>query len=276
MNDSSYSDFRTKPFLRWAGGKNWLVKHLHLLLPKGGFEDYHEPFLGSGAVFLAIKPPNVSYLSDLNKELIQVYKTLKSNPNGIIGELRKFRNTEDFYYALRDREFVEPYKAAAKFIFLNQTSFNGIHRVNLKGIYNVPYGHRTKEFLDENLLKEVSRSLKKARLSAGDFEEIRTKVKRKDLVFLDPPYTVSHNHNGFIKYNQKLFSLEDQVRLSSLIDYIKQKGAYYILTNAAHQTISDIFDKGDRMLELNRASLIGGTNAHRGLTSELIFTNTPI
>jgi DNA adenine methylase len=267
---------RTKPFLRWAGGKNWLVKHLHLLLPKSGFVDYHEPFLGSGAVFLAINPPNVAYLSDLNIELIHVYKTLKKDPNGIITELSKFRNTESFYYTLREKEFEDPIKTAAKFIFLNQTSFNGIYRVNLKGNYNVPYGHRTKDFLDEDLLKDVSKSLKRAKLFAGDFEEIRTHIKRKDLVFLDPPYTVSHNNNGFIKYNQKLFSLEDQKRLSELIDFIKRKGAYYILTNAAHQTISEIFEKGDRKLELNRASLIGGSNAQRGQTSEYIFTNTLI
>ena len=92
-------------------------------------------------------------------------------------------------------------------------------------------------------------------------------------MFLDPPYTVSHNNNGFIKYNQKLFSLDDQIRLSKLIDYIKRKDAYYILTNAAHLKVLEIFEKGDNLFTMQRASLIGGTNAERGEISEYIFSN---
>ncbi len=91
---------------------------------------------------------------------------------------------------------------------------------------------------------------------------------------LDPPYTVSHNENGFIKYNQKLFSIEDQYRLSRFIDQIKASGAYYILTNAAHETIIEIFDKeGDYRYDLSRASSIGGKNANRGQVKEFVFTN---
>lgn len=276
MTKSSTEETSTKPFLRWAGGKTWFVKHLNHLLPKTGFSNYHEPFLGSGAVFLSIKTIKIAFLSDLNKELIQVYKSLKKDPNGIINELKQFKNTEAFYYKMRDIEYKEPTKRAAKFIYLNQTSFNGIYRVNLQGKYNVPYGYRTKSFLDENALLSVSKALKNAKLFYGDFEEIKPNIKRNDLIFLDPPYTVSHNENGFIKYNQKLFSLEDQMRLSNLIDYIKRKGAYYILTNAAHHTILEIFDKGDQLYKLSRASLIGGTNAQRGQTKEYIFTNAQL
>ena len=94
-------------------------------------------------------------------------------------------------------------------------------------------------------------------------------------MFLDPPYTVSHNNNGFIKYNRNLFSLEDQKRLSKFIDYIKKKGAYYILTNAAHETVKEIFTKGDRLIELSRYSLIGGKESKREKVSEFIFTNIP-
>ena len=110
-------------------------------------------------------------------------------------------------------------------------------------------------------------------LEVSDFDIVRKNIDRGDLVFLDPPYTVSHNNNGFIKYNQKIFSLEDQYRLRTLIDYIEEIGAYYILTNAAHQTIKEIFSYGNRLIELNRANLIGGINAQRGQTSEYIFTN---
>jgi len=242
----------TKPFLRWAGGKNWLIKHLDLIIPKNGYVNYHEPFLGGGSIFLAISPSNKSYLSDLNDDLIDTYKILKNNPKGIINELKNYLNTATFYYSLRNQITDDPVKKAAKFIYLNQTSFNGLYRVNLKGIYNVPYGYRNKEFLDENNLIAVSHRLKDVSLHKGDFEIIKDHVKKGDLVFLDPPYTVSHNHNSFIKYNQKLFSLNDQYRLSSLIDWIKSKCAYYILTNAAHCKILEIFDKTGGRVCLDR------------------------
>jgi len=262
-----------KPLLRWAGGKSWLVKHLDLLLPKSGFKNYHEPFLGGASMFLSINPSENSFLSDLNFDLISTYNCIKLYPEEIIELLKTFENTEDFYYYIRaDNKGDEIFKAA-KFIYLNQTSFNGIYRVNLQGKYNVPYGYRTKDFIQSEKLRNVSKILGKAHIFTGDFDVCQQNIKPKDLIFLDPPYTVSHNNNGFIKYNQKLFSLEDQVRLSELINKIKEKDAYYILTNAAHAKILEIFEKGDRLIELNRASLIGGTNAKRGQTSEYIFTN---
>lgn len=262
-----------KPFLRWAGGKNWLVKYFDTLLPESDFNQYHEPFLGGGSVFLHIGSSKKNFLSDLNKDLIETYLALKENPLDIISELRKYKNTKEFYYTLRSKKICDPAKKAAKFIYLNQTSFNGIYRVNLKGEYNVPYGFRSKQFLEPDNLNKVSKSLEKSTIFHGDFYDIKENIKDNDLVFLDPPYTVSHNNNGFIKYNQKLFSLEDQYRLSSLIDFIKEKGAYYILTNAAHSKIDQIFNKGDRKLELSRASLIGGVNAKRGRIKEYVFTN---
>ena len=127
--------------------------------------------------------------------------------------------------------------------------------------------------MDEKNLIEISQRLKSAILFAGDFEGIKPTIRPHDLVFLDPPYTVSHNLNGFIKYNQKLFCIEDQYRLSNLIDYIKSVGAFYILTNAAHSKVFEIFDKGDTKVELNRVSIVGGVNAKRGRTSEYLFTN---
>ena len=121
----------------------------------------------------------------------------------------------------------------------------------------------------------MGNALQRAIIQHGDFDLVRGNLQPNDLVFLDPPYTVSHNDNGFIKYNQKIFSLEDQIRLSELILHIKEVEAYYIMTNAAHNTIREIFDNGDIPVELGRASLIGGRNAKRGQTSELLFTNIP-
>lgn len=264
---------QAKPFLRWAGGKTWLVKHLKSI-KRSNFDNYHEPFLGGAASFFYLKPQMHSFLSDLNEDLIETYNEIKNDAPSIIKILKTFHNSEKDYYKIREKEFKSASQRAAKFIYLNQTSFNGIYRVNLKGQYNVPYGFRTKEFLDKNNLLLAQQALQNTTIVAGDFFNILNNLKKRDLVFLDPPYTVSHNNNGFIKYNEKIFSLDDQKRLSQLIDEIKKKGAYYILTNAAHKTIEEIFEKGDTKLKLNRASLIGGANAQRGQTHEFVFTNT--
>lgn len=266
-------DDAPKPFLRWAGGKNWLIKHLPAIIGNSLYNNYHEPFLGGGAVFFSLNHGGKAFLSDFNEELITTYKSLKKDHQLVAKYLSSFKNTKSFYYEVRERNFSLGHKIAARFIYLNQTSYNGIYRVNLNGKYNVPYGFRTKNFFDPENLAAVSKALKGTSIQYGDFEIVLENLKRKDLVFLDPPYTVSHNHNGFIKYNQKLFSLEDQHRLASLIEKIKTKGAYYILTNAAHSRIREIFDSNDRLVKLSRASLIGGLNANRGSTEEYIFTN---
>lgn len=261
-----------KPFLRWAGGKTWLIKHLSDYLPSEGFNQYHEPFLGGGSVFLHLNPKK-AFLSDLNEKLIATYRSVRDNVEEVICELQTFVNEKEFYYEVRTKTYDNEAKSAAQFIYLNQTSFNGIYRVNLQGVYNVPYGFRSKNFFEPDNLRLVSKALKYADIRATDFNSIRRRIVKNDLIFLDPPYTVSHNNNGFIKYNQKLFSIEDQEKLADLIRFIKEREAYYILTNAAHSKISEIFGSIDSPQELSRASLIGGLKSNRGHVSEYIFTN---
>lgn len=153
-------------------------------------------------------------------------------------------------------------------------SFNGIYRVNANGGYNVPYGNREKyEFDYENILL-VSEFLQNTTIQHCDFQESLNNIRENDLVFLDPPYTIAHNLNGFVQYNQKIFSLDDQYRLTNAIDQIKDIGANYILTNAAHSKVKEIFDKeNDTILEISRASVVGGKNSIRGQYSEYLFTN---
>lgn len=262
-----------KPFLRWAGGKIWLIKYLEKFLKNKFFNNYHEPFLGSGSIFFSLNHPNVSFLSDYNKSLIDTYKTVKSNVKDVIRVLKDFKNTEQFYYKIRNLNFSSQVENAAKFIYLNQTSFNGIYRVNLNSNYNVPYGFRNKDFINENNLLIVSEKLVTAELYSGDFIKSKRNINKDDLVFLDPPYTVTHNSNGFIKYNDKLFSLSDQYRLSNYIDFLKKIGAFYILTNARHPKILELFNKDDKIYEMTRTSLVGGKNAYRGKIGEYLFTN---
>jgi len=138
-----------RPFLRWAGGKGWLVRQLEQLFGEIEFNVYHEPFLGGGSVFFALGSGRAAYLSDKNPALIETYECIKSDPSRVVEYMRAYENQRGAYYAARDARLNCSYERSARFIYLNQTSFNGIYRENLQGIYNVPYGDRTKPFLEE-------------------------------------------------------------------------------------------------------------------------------
>lgn len=262
-----------KPFLRWAGGKSWLLKHLDDFLPKNDINSYYEPFVGSGAVFFYSAFDKDSFLSDLNHELIETYNCVKEDVENVLSYLDQFKNSKEDYYKIRKTKFKLKSQRAARFIYLNKTSFNGIYRVNSKGEYNVPYGFRTNLSIDIENLRKASEALVKAEINVKDFEESIQKVQPNDLVFLDPPYTVTHNNNGFINYNQKLFSIKDQHRLAKSLNQIKESGAYYILTNAAHSEVRRIFNNGDSVMEISRNSVIGGRGAKRGKYNELVISN---
>lgn len=267
-----------KPFLRWAGGKRWLIKHLPGLLPKQ-FNDYHEPFLGGASIFLYLKSCNLiqnhSFLSDFNSDLINVYKQLQNNSQEIINLLKSYKNERDFYYSIRAVRPQNEIEKAAIFIYLNRTSYNGIYRVNRDGLYNVPFGYRNgKNLLDCSNFSRISDLLSQnVTFQASDFEVVRENIKPYDLVFLDPPYTVAHENNGFVQYNQQIFSWDDQKRLADLLKFISTSNAYFILTNAAHVSIAELFNGLGNLHVVQRPSTIGGKGAKRTKVNEYVFTN---
>ena len=162
------NDLYAKPFLRWAGGKSWLVKHLDTIIGDHVFNNYHEPFLGGGSIFFYLMPKGKVFLSDLNSELIETYRAIKEDPESVITFLNTYSNTSEEYYRIRSSNPETPAEIAARFIFLNQTSFNGIYRVNLKGEYNVPYGNRTKNFVEADKLRTASAMLQSASLKLAN------------------------------------------------------------------------------------------------------------
>ncbi len=204
------------PFLKWPGGKRWFVSSHAELLPTD-FRVYREPFLGSGAVFFHLNPQR-AVLSDTNRELIATYRAIKSDALAIERRLRRHQSLhdDDHYYRTRNAPRTADLRTeAARFLYLNRTCFNGIYRVNLQGVFNVPRGTKTAVVLPTDDFAEVRRVLWRAKLESCDFEPAIDRAEPGDLVFADPPYTVRHNNNGFVKYNETLFSWADRTNYTS-------------------------------------------------------------
>lgn len=237
------------PFLKWAGGKRWLAPSVIPLLDAAD-GTYFEPFLGGGAVFFAHGPTRAK-LSDTNDDLIQVYRVIRDDVEEVIYRLNDMVICPEEFDRVRRLKTSDPIQHAVNFIYLNRTAFNGLYRVNRKGQFNVPFGCKPGTRLcDVVLLHECSTSLQGAQLTAEDFRESLLTAGIGDAVFVDPPYTVQHSSNGFRRYNERLFSWNDQIELASICNHIVQKGAKVVITNSYHHDVLDLYDadlfKSDR------------------------------
>lgn len=266
-------DMTVSPFLKWAGGKRWLAPSIQEMIEniKGR---YIEPFLGSGAVFFCLRP-NIALLNDANKDLINTYRAIQKNYSVVVKHLTYHNrcHSKDYYYQMRSYAPRCTYRRAARLIYLNRTCWNGLYRVNLNGIFNVPIGTKSSVLLPSDNWEQVSATLQGAQLSDGDFEQIIDQAVQGDFVFADPPYTVKHNYNGFIKYNESLFSWSDQVRLSMALLRAKNRGATILATNANHDSVKDLY-KGDfNMHTLERNSVLSGDPKYRGRFQELLISS---
>ncbi|MGO3890107.1 MAG: DNA adenine methylase [Paenalcaligenes sp.] len=259
------------PFLKWAGGKRWFVeKHSHLL-PKE-YKRYIEPFVGSGAVFFNLLPKE-SILCDKNERLIETYFAIKTRWNKVEKLLKThhLRHSKDYYYAIRSKKMRTLESRAAQFIYLNRTCWNGLYRVNKNGEFNVPIGTKKNAILSTDNFETVSTSLSNSFLISSDFENVVDMAENDDFLFIDPPYTVKHNQNGFLKYNENIFSWDDQIRLRDSIDRAISRGVKVLVTNACHESIRTLYNGMGEMLILNRASVIAGKSTARGRYEEIII-----
>jgi len=259
------------PLLKWPGGKRSLLNEIIPLLPKT-FGRYYEPFVGGGALFFALRP-RVAVLSDNNSDLINCYIQVRDRPDQVISLLTKLKNTEQDYYKIRDRIPTQDVAKAARFIYLTTLSFNGIYRLNLRGEFNVPYGYKKHlKPCDPTKIQEASRTLSTTELLCADFEVSVASAKKGDLIYLDPPYTVAHGNNGFIKYNSKIFSWGDQERLSSLAKDLVNRGCRVIVSNADHPSILKLYNDFT-LRRIKRSSVIAASPDFRRQITECIFYN---
>lgn len=266
---------KTNPFVKWAGGKRWLSSAIakeYATLPN--VKRYIEPFLGGGAAFFSIQPSSC-VLSDLNSELINVYQVVQENPKEITRRLRKIHNyhSESFYYQMRSSRPTSRLSRAVRFLYLNRTCWNGLYRVNLKGEFNVPIGSKTKVYDPDEDFFRISTALGNAEIRCTDFEKTLSIAGKGDFVYIDPPYTVKHNLNGFIKYNDKIFLWEDQVRLSNAIVNAHHRGAFILLSNADHESVRELYSEIFHIRSVYRKSILAADPLKRGPTSEILVSN---
>lgn len=272
MNDlDKPSDFKCKPFLRWPGGKRWLIPTLIPLIANRKINTYIEPFLGGGAVYFSLLPSK-AILSDINKELIETYQVVKSTPHHLLSTLEKMPVNRCHYYEIRSEYYKLKVERAARLLYLNRLAFGGMYRVNRQGKFNVPFGgDRTLDILwSANLIVNASKALRSANLYNADFEEVINLASRGDLVYCDPTYTVAHNDNGFQRYNENIFSWTDQERLARACFNAVRRGVYIIMSNASHKTVKELYSPF-KPITVERYTGVSRLNKGRRQVKELVF-----
>ena len=269
---NTVSPIRSEPLLKWAGGKRWLAPILVEMISHVRFTHYFEPFCGGAALFFQLAPKR-AVISDTNADLINCYRQIKTDPESVITAVRRFRNSENDYYAIRGMRPRLASIRAARVLYLTTLAFNGIYRVNLRGEFNVPYGYKTHlRPCDAERIRAASRLLRKARLVVGDFEGVVAEAETGDLIYFDPPYTVAHGNNGFIRYNEDILQWEDQLRLARVATAAAAKGCKVIVSNANHSSVRKLYSHFTRE-SVRRASRMAAAASHRRMITECVFHN---
>ena len=267
----------TLPIVKWAGGKRQLIADLKNNLPKK-FNRYFEPFIGGGALFFNIQPEN-AYISDINPELINLYQVIKNNTYELIEDLKQHKNTEEYFYEIRNIDRNSKYKKwsdiqkASRFIYMNRTCFNGLYRVNSKGEFNVPYGkYSNPRILDEVNLLNCSQLFQNTEIRHSDFSEILNHVQKGDFVYLDPPYAPLNETSSFTSYTKEGFGEDMQVKLKELCDELDKMGVHFMLSNSDTKGINKLY-KNYEIKKVFASRAINSVASKRGKISEVLVRN---
>lgn len=276
--------FMARPFIKWAGGKTQLLPELLRHAPQR-FGRYHEPFIGSAALFFALHARGRltgAVLSDSNAELIGVYRSVRDAVEPLIDALRGHAvhaGDRDYYYEVRgwDRRPDWPERAmverAARMIFLNKTCFNGLHRVNRSGHFNVPFGrYDNPTVCDEPNLRAASGALQGVELLVTDFESVLERVAPGDLVYFDPPYLPLSATSSFTAYTRDAFGATQHRRLAAVFAALVERGCHTLLSNSSNPLVTELYGSYP-MSEVAARRAINSVAARRGMIREIIVTN---
>jgi DNA adenine methylase len=268
---SSTPDGAAPPLLRWAGSKQKLLPILLAQIPDQ-YGTYFEPFVGSARFFFALNPVK-AVLSDLNKELISTYRTLRRYPTQVYQLASSMPCDDVSYYRIRDQHNPDSGNIAnaARFIYLNRYCFNGVYRTNRAGHFNVPRGKRVGQFPPLEAFEGCASSLHSAKLLAGDFEAALKLAKDGDFVYLDPPYAKSRGRfRG--EYGYKSFTGSDVGRLLESLNVLDKNRVKFLLSYSFCSEIRPAIEKWySKTLLVKRQ--VAGFSRHRGNKREVLIAN---
>lgn len=291
-----------KPFLKWAGGKGQLLKEIERYYPfeSGTITKYAEPFVGGGAVLFDILSRydiEEVYISDINAELINTYRIIRDNIDELIKLLSRYQSEfvplttefrKEYYIAKRERfndlkvngNEIENIEKAALMIFLNKTCFNGLYRVNKKGLFNVPMGsYKNPMICDEKNLRAISDKLQNVTVVCGDYRESADFIDEHTFVYFDPPYRPITDTASFTAYTENLFNDAEQIELANYVDILHKKGAKIVVSNSDPKnsnTDDDFFDniyQAHKIKRVEATRMINCNSKARGKIKELLISN---
>ncbi len=269
-----------KPLVKWAGGKRQLLEYIKPMAPSN-YERYFEPFVGGGAVLFELAPTQ-AIINDTNEELINMYLQIKDNVDAVISSLATLDalhessdDAKSFYYLVRDL-FNQHLNSntpeqAARLIYINKHCFNGLYRVNGKGLFNVPFNNKKGgDSFDESHIREISAYLKDVTITCNDFEEAVAGAKSGDFIFFDSPY-VPLIPTSFTDYTKEGFDYEDHLRLAKLYKRLSEQGVHCMLTNHNTDLVRELY-AGFNIKVVQVARNIN-SNALERKGEEVIITN---
>lgn len=275
------SSLNIAPFVKWAGGKRQLLSQIKERMPQK-YNNYYEPFVGGGAVVFELLPTN-ALINDINKALINTYRQIGNAPEEFLKAINKldvemWEDGKKYYYSLRehynDKLMKSEYdvELAALFVFINKHCFNGLYRVNGKGLFNVPYNNSRRASVDEKTIADVSKYLQGITIVDGDFEKACADAGKGDFVFIDSPYAPL-NPTSFESYTKEGFDIESHKRLAKYYGELTARGCYCMLTNHNTDLINELYGgKGYRMDVVSVKRMINSDASNR-VGEEVIICN---
>ena len=269
------------PILKWVGGKRQLLSEIIPLIDES-CDNYVEPFIGGGAVLFRLQPKK-AIINDYNTELINVYRTVRDDLDGLVALLKKHEkyNSSDYYYEVRaldrtpDFDKMSNSEKAARIIYLNKTCYNGLYRVNSLGQFNSPYGkYKNPNIVNEVVLRAISKCLNGNEISirSGDYKDVLNDIEKNSFVYLDPPYMPISSSSSFTGYTEGGFGYDKQVELKEECDKLNSKGVHFLQSNSDCEEIRELY-KAYRIKVVKANRAINSDAKKRGQINEVLIYN---